>query len=99
MSSIRTKNEFLAQFSTTEFRNLCKHRGFLFLLNINIVQAACLAANILNRCIAYPLSHRLEAELPQKKTLKKRPAKKSSQLTACLAYRQEIRFAHRFKSC
>jgi hypothetical protein len=93
MAIIKTKKDFITQFTSSEFRLLCRHRAFLFLLESNIVQAACLAANLLNRCIGYPISHQFSPEAPKRKattSARKKPT--------CLTFRQQLRFGHRFLS-
>jgi hypothetical protein len=93
MAIIKTKKDFITQFTSSEFRLLCKHRAFLLFLETNVVQAACLAANLLNRNIGYPIKHQFSAEIPKRKA-GTTPRKKLT----CLSYRQQIRFGHRFLS-
>jgi hypothetical protein len=80
MAPIRTKKQFLAQFNRGESQLLCKHRGFTFLLDFNVAQAAFLAATLLNRCVFYPLSGQFDPE-PVQRQRRKVSSKKIRGLT------------------
>lgn len=47
--------QFLAQFTPVEYRQLCNHRAFLIFISRDIRKSASFAANLLNRCVAYPI--------------------------------------------
>ncbi len=70
-------DQFISQFTPAEYRQLCRHRGFVYLISKDLLHAAMFAEEILNRIVRYQSDDVAVADKPKNR---KKCSSKSSRL-------------------